>query len=180
MTSNFDKYRNLVLGASLFVMAILVGSLLFLNMSGGDVTGLSREGSLQKTDLAGLNYPADKPGFLACDEQVCPGSVADAPLMAFEAPSKAVRDALVNLIDSNPRLDIRHLDFVDNQYDITVKVKGKTFPDLLTVKIVEVANNPNRTYVAFYSRTIVGSPSSADDMERVLDLRRSITDIVSR
>lgn len=172
---NFEKYRNTILVISMVVLVILVGSLLFINLTGGDSGSLSKGGNLQKTDLANLNYPNQGRGFLACNEQVCPGSKADSELIEFSFPVKSVRNAFIAIADTDPKVRMRELDIMNRQYDMTVKTRGKTFPDLLTVKFILVENNPSKTYVAIYSRAIIGDPTPAKDIARVKKILERVT-----
>lgn len=179
MIKQFDKYRNFLLGASLLVMVVLIGSLLYLNMGGQALGGLSKSGSLEATDLKTLDYPNRNPGHLACDPVYCPGSVADRPLITFPATEKQLRDALVNMVDTNPRLDFRSLDIMQLLFDVTVRTRGKTFPDLVTIQIVSNPQDPSKAMMAIYSRSVIGSPDPVKDAERVQDWIKQLSEKVT-
>ncbi len=160
-----DRFRSLVVGLSLLVVVALIGLYLVVQIGGGeDIFGES-EGNLPPIDFSQLVYDVDDNGYLLCPLDLCEKAVPDAPSPVFTMNQNRLRQLFVAYADGNPTVDTFRFDLPASQFDFTERLPGKTFPAVITVKIIRV--DAYSSTAAIYSRQPVGSSSKSDHAERV-------------
>ncbi len=168
-----DKFRNISLGISFLLFVLLVGVILLIKTGSGELIGISsKDGQLRQTDITNLNHQPGIKGYLACLPSICTGSIPDRPALVYNVEVRRLRKAVSNITDHSPLMKVIHLDLANGQFDITVKTKGKSFPDLVTIKIIP---SDTGALVVFYSRAVIGDPTPSIDADRFDKWQREIT-----
>lgn len=161
-----DRFRSFIIGLSLLVIMALMAMYFIVAVGSGEEIFGDKDGTLPKVDFATLIYSPDFTGYLACDADRCPNSVADSPPPVFEIGAPALRQFLVDFADARPTVDVFRFDLPANQFDFTERLPGQTFPAVITVKIISI--DAYRSTALLYSRQPVGDSDKQDHSDRVV------------
>lgn len=160
-----ERFRSVVVGLSLIVIVALVALYLVVQIGGGDDLFGGREGNLPETDFSTLDYDADDVGYLLCPQELCEQAVPDGTSPVFDVDAGQLRQLFADFADANPTVRTFRFNLPASQFDFTERLPGRTFPAVVTVKIVPV--DTYSSTLAVYSRQPVGDSSKEDHTDRV-------------
>ncbi|GHF17007.1 hypothetical protein GCM10017044_09200 [Kordiimonas sediminis] len=159
-----EKFRSIVIGASVLVVVAGIGFYLFISMGGGSGLVGTEEGNFPSTDFQHLNYSPADTGFLLCDPLECPVAEADGASPVFPVSAQKLRLALLDFTDSQRTIQSRTIDIFNNKFEFTERDPGKQFPAIVSVQILE--KGENQSMVLFYSYQPIGDSRSSDHADR--------------
>ncbi len=160
-----DKFRSVLIGVSLFVIAALGGFYLYVQAGGGESLLGSKEGTLVATDFSTLEYPNNYNGYLLCSNDDCPVANSDDNSPVFDLNVSGLRQLIADYADSYKAIKTRSFDFRINQFEFTEKLPGQTFPTVISVKIVQ--ETPYTSKLIIYAYKPVGSSAKNAQKETV-------------
>jgi len=170
-----EKIRSYLLMISFLVIA--GGLMLYMYVLAKGDSGIlgGKEGTLQPTDFASLSYSVGDTGYLMCSTPLCSVADPDANEELFNLDAGRLRQLVADYADSLPTVTVHSFDFRLSQFDFIERMPGKTFPTVISVRIIRDTDYSSK--LAFYSYKPVGSSTANDHQQNAA---RWITDLHAR
>lgn len=137
-------------------------------------------GQLPHVNFTTVEATAKDESYLACPDPFCPGAEADEQTPTYALPVSELRDRVIAFVDRSPGLKTQRIDLPNLQFDFVAYNAGglsyfrKTIPDVVTVRFYDIG--PNRSTLAIYSRTLIGTADKDEHRERVRLWLRQLED----
>jgi len=161
---SIEKLRARAISISLLIVAIGgLGWFLVVSDKDGSLFGENlQRGSLETVSFATLVPNANS--YLICPKDLCRGAT-DGEAAVYDVGVAGLSRALFAYTDRHEGITMRKRDLMNWQFDLSEYATGENFPDVITVKFIPIGED--KSTVAIYSRSVIGSSDKAQQKERV-------------
>jgi len=151
---------------TVLVLAVLIagGLLLFTPLGDESLSGVFPVGEVEPVEFASLQLTENPNQFLMCPPGRCSAQAhAESPVFGF--PVEELRKRWDAIVAAEPRLTVLERDRSGFQVDYVQRSARFRFPDVITVRFVEVPDE--RSSLAVYSRSLFGKSDLGVNRERI-------------
>lgn len=160
-----EKLRARAISISLLIVAIGgLGWFLVVSDKDGSLFGENlQNGTLDKVSFATL--VPDTNSYLLCPANLCRGGSPDGETAIYDVGVAGLSRALFAYTDRHAGITLRERDLMNWQFDLSEYAQGENFPHVITVKFIPIRED--KSTIAIYSRSVVGSSDKETHRERV-------------
>ena len=156
----------------LSVLAIGGGLLLVIFSDQLPLEDIFGSGELEVVNFETIAIEPGGDHFLACPVDYCQMANPDQVSLVYPITVNALRNRLLDYIDSQLRVDIKTMDIPNLQFDFLAYQGTNPFPDVVTIQLYDLGGN--RSSIAVYSRTLKGESDVGANRARVLRLLQAL------
>jgi len=161
---SIEKLRARAISISLLIVAIGgLGWFLVVSDKDGSLFGEKlQSGSLDSVSFE--TFSPEENSYLLCPKDLC-SAETDGEAVIYNAGVAGLSRALFAYTDRHEGITMRKRDLMNWQFDLSEYAQGENFPHVITVKFVPIGED--KSTIAIYSRSVVGSSNKEPHKERV-------------
>ena len=158
-----DKIVYLVIGLSF--LTVMIGGLALLPSTSGIISNFIGKTEFPVVSFETLEADPNQDYYIICPEYLCPEGSANMVSARYNASTTEMRARLLSFVDNRPNITLKNIDLNIQQFDFTENVPNSTFPDIITIRIIQ--NEGGTSSLAIYSRSVIGEGLAGSNRRRV-------------
>lgn len=143
----------------------MVGGLALLPSTSGIIGNIIGRPEFPIVSFENLETEVEQDHYVVCPNGVCPLGSVDRESPNYNASTTEMRAKLLAFVDNRPNITLKNIDMSLQQFDFIEQVPGASFPDIITVRIIE--NIDGTVSLAIYSRSVIGDGIADFNKRRV-------------